>query len=293
MIQGVVIQGIGSFYTVKTPQGELYTLRAKRKLRHQKVTPLIGDEILFSLGDSKEAHGWIEEILPRKNVCLRPPVANLSLLAIVVAPQPQPDFLLIDKLLIYALMQNLRVLLIVNKSDIDSKIFDVIQEQYKSANITCLSVSAVGKQGIEKLRTHLTGETTCFSGQSGVGKSTLLNELLGMEVQTGEISAKILRGKNTTRHSQMYEKDGVCILDTPGFSLLDLQPGMEPITLKNYYPEFQAYHNECRFQPCYHFSEPGCAVLEAVKDNVISEKRMARYHQLLEQCKQLWRERYD
>ena len=149
-----------------------------------------------------------------------------------------------------------------------------------------------GESSLRKLRAQMQGKIACFAGQSGVGKSTLLNALLDLHLQTGEIS-RIERGKHTTRHAQLIETGGLRVMDTPGFSLLEFDQVMNPVELMDYYPEFQPYQGCCRFQPCYHGSEPGCAVIQAAREGKISPARLERYHELLEKTRQLWRERYD
>ena len=136
------------------------------------------------------------------------------------------------------------------------------------------------------------GSLMLVGGEPGVGKSTLLNALLDLHLQTGEIS-RIERGKHTTRHAQLIEAGGLRVMDTPGFSLLEFDQVMDPVELMDYYPEFQPYQGCCRFQPCYHGSEPGCAVIQAAREGKISPARLERYHELLEKTRQLWRERYD
>ncbi len=295
MMKGTIIQGRGGLYTAMDAQGAEYVLRAKKKFRRMKISPLVGDEILFTPGDISDEHGWVEEILPRKSQCLRPPVANVSLLCIVTAPQPAPDWLLVDKLLIFARKQGIRPLLIVNKADTEENNETALlaEEMYRGADTEILSASARDGCGLEKIKARLQGETCCFSGQSGVGKSTLLNALFGLELETGNISQKIQRGKNTTRHTELFQREGVRVIDTPGFSLLEMDEVFDPVLLRDYYPEFAAYQDQCRFSPCYHGSEPGCAVLQAEREGKIHPARMERYHNLLAECRQAWRERYD
>lgn len=295
MMQGTIIRGRGGLYTVMDEQGTEYVLRAKKKFRRMKISPLVGDEITFTPGDISDEHGWVEDILPRKSQCLRPPVANISLLCIVTAPQPAPDWLLVDKLLIFARKQKLRPLLIVNKADTqeNGETAKLASEMYQGADMEILSVSAQSGDGLDALKDRLRGETCCFSGQSGVGKSTLLNALFGLSQETGDISWKIQRGKNTTRHTELFQQDGVRVIDTPGFSLLEMDEVFDPVLLRDYYPEFEPYMDQCRFSPCYHGSEPGCAVLQAEKDGKIHPARLDRYHILLAECRQAWRERYD
>ena len=286
------MRGMGGFYTVVDAQGEQFTLRCKKKFRRMHVSPLVGDEVMFTPGEDEE-HGWLEEILPRSRVCIRPPVANVSLLLISVSPTPAPDMLLIDRLMVRARMQNMKMLLVVTKGDLDDTLADTLREQYAGADVPVYPVCARTGEGLDALREAMRGELCCMAGQSGVGKSTLLNALLDLDLETGEISQKIQRGKNTTRHAELLLKDGLRVLDTAGFSLLELDGGMDPITLKDYYPEFAEHEGACRFTPCYHDREPGCAVTAACEEGKIHPERLARYRELLAEVKTAWRERYD
>ena len=292
MRQGTLVRGFGGFYTVRDAEGQEFTLRCKKKFRRLGLSPLVGDEVLFTPGEGEE-HGWLEEILPRSSQCLRPPVANVSLLLIVVAPVPEPDLLLVDRMMVRARAQGMDMLLVVNKCDLDEGLAQELQAQYAGAQVPVYAVSAESGQGLAALRERMGGRLCCLTGQSGVGKSTLLNALLGLSLETGEISRKIQRGKNTTRHAELLIKDGLRVLDTAGFSLLELDGGMEPVTLKEYYPEFAEYEGKCRFEPCYHDREPGCAVTAACGEGAIHPRRLARYRALLAEVRQAWRERYD
>ena len=292
MKQGTLIRGFGGFYAVRDAEGQEFTLRCKKKFRRLGLSPLVGDEVLFTPGEGEE-HGWLEEILPRSSQCLRPPVANVSLLLIVVAPVPEPDLLLVDRMMVRARAQGMDMLLVVNKCDLDEGLAQELQAQYAGAQVPVYAVSAESGQGLAALRERMGGRLCCLTGQSGVGKSTLLNALLGLSLETGEISRKIQRGKNTTRHAELLVKDGLRVLDTAVFSLLELDGGMEPVTLKEYYPEFAAYEGKCRFEPCYHDREPGCAVTAACGEGAIHPQRLAPYRALLAEVRQAWRERYD
>ena len=294
MTRGVIICGRGGFYTVRAESGEEFTLRAKKKFRRQGISPLVGDRVLFTPGEGEE-DGWLEEILPRQSQCLRPPVANVTLLCVVAAPSPAPDWLLVDKLLIYARKQALTPLLIVNKGDLPGagETLSEARAMYAGAEMEVLPACARQEQGLDAIRQRLSGQVCCFSGQSGVGKSTLLNALFGLNQETGEISRKIQRGKNTTRHAQLFTFGPVQVIDTPGFSLLEMDEVFDPVLLRDYYPEFSPYAGQCRFSPCYHGSEPGCAVLKAAKEGKIDSRRLERYHTLLADYRQAWRGRYD
>jgi len=290
--QGTLIRGMGGFYTAVDGTGEEFTLRCKKKFRRQHISPLVGDEVAFIPGSGEE-HGWLEEILPRHSQCLRPPVANVTLLVVVVAASPEPDLLLVDKMLVRARQQGMHTALVVNKCDLDDSLAPKLRAQYAGAETETYAVSARTGQGLAALREAMRGQLCCFTGQSGVGKSTLLSAMLGLELETGELSEKIQRGKNTTRHAELLMKDGLRVLDTAGFSLLELDETLEPVQLKEYYPEFQAYEGQCRFQPCYHDREPGCAVSAACQKGSISGERLERYRSLLAEVRQTWRERYD
>ena len=288
------MRGIGGFYTVMDDQTYvLHTLRAQGKLRRQRVTPMVGDKVQFTPQVGEE-HGWVEKILPRKNEMKRPPVANIDVVVLVcAAAEPQPDLLLIDRLLLSAAEHHIPAILAVNKADLDPDMAGEIAKQYADAVEASFAISAETGEGIEALREAVRGKIHAFGGQSGVGKSSLINALYGLKLQTGVVSEKILRGKHTTRHCELHEVEGGgMVLDTPGFSLLEL-PLTEPILIKELYPEFQDYEGDCRFAPCAHKSEPDCAVQHAVSEGKIDPSRYKRYCTLFDEMQQRWRERYD
>ena len=290
--RGTLIRGIGSFYTVTDQEHYEYTVRCKKRFRHERITPLVGDEVMFSPGKGDE-HGWLEEILTRKTVCLRPPVANVTMLVIIIAPVPEPDLLLTDRLIARVRGQGIKVLIAVNKSDIDPHFAEKVRMEYTGSKIPVIGVSALKKAGIDMLKDMLLGELSCFTGQSGAGKSTLLNAILGLNLETGDISRKTARGKNTTRHCELIEKDDIRVMDTAGFNLLEPENDLEPEKLKERYPEFSEYEGKCRFRECLHDKEPGCAVREAMENGMISQGRLIRYQSLLEEIRETWRGRYD
>ena len=289
---GTIVKGVGGFYYGRDAAGEVYTLRAKGIFRKRHLTPMVGDHILFTPGSGEE-HGWIEEILPRESMLIRPPVANIRHLLIVLAPQPQPDPLMLDMLLILAFRQGIAPAIAVNKCDLGEELYQQIAREYAALNIPVLKVSAAREEGLEELRALLREGIVCLAGQSGVGKSTLVSAATDLHLETGAISEKIHRGRHTTRHVELLFQGDYCVLDTPGFSLLELWEGLEPITLKDYYPEFAEYEGLCRFQPCYHLSEPGCAVLAAAQRGEIHPARLERYHQILKNVQEAWKKRYD
>lgn len=290
--EGVIVKGVGGLYYARGEDGGTHVLRARGIFRRRHITPMVGDRVRFTPGQGEE-HGWVEEILPRESQLVRPPVANVRYLVIVLAPTPAPDYLLIDTLIAMALRQGIRPALVVNKCDLDGGTYEAVRSDYAGLGAPLLAVSALSGQGMDGLRSLLASGVCCLAGQSGVGKSTLLCAATGLRLQTGEISQKIHRGRHTTRHAELLFSGEYRVLDTPGFSLLELWDGLEPIRLKEYYPEFAPYEGQCRFSPCYHLSEPGCAVLKAARAGEISQARLERYHLLLKKAQEAWRNRYD
>ena len=290
--EGTVLKGVGSFYTVRDAEGNRYTLRCMKKVRRARLSPLPGDQVLFYPGEGEE-HGWLEEILPRKTVCLRPPVANVSRLILVLAPMPEADLLLADRQIARAYGQGMEALIAVNKSELDPDMADRLRAAYAGAGIPVFAVSAKEKTGLEPLREAMKEALCCLTGQSGVGKSTLLNALLDLELETGDLSRKIERGKNTTRHTELIEKDGLRVMDTAGFSLLEAEKALPPEELRSRYPEFVPLEGQCRFRECLHDREPGCAVTAAVAAGRIDPGRVERYRLLLAEAREEWRDRYD
>ena len=291
-MEGSILRGIGSFYTVLCDEdGQEYTLRAQKKLRHQKLTPMVGDRVRFTPGQGEE-NGWLEEIFPRKSMMIRPSVANVDMLMLVVASVPQPDLLLVDKLILRANAGNMTPAICVNKIDLGDDLARQIEREYAGTQLRVFAVSAQTGEGVESLREAMRGKVTCLAGQSAVGKSSLLNRLFGLELETGGLSRKTERGRHTTRRAEMMALDGMFVLDTPGFSLLELEETMEPEAFAQLYPEYNALAGECRFQPCQHDREPGCAVHAAVDQGILSPERWARYRELLGEVREKWKGRY-
>ena len=292
-MQGVILQGIGGFYTARDASGTAYTLRAQGKLRRERMKPKVGDRVELIPGEGEE-HGWICRILPRQNELVRPPVANIDVIVIVVAAAtPDPDLMMVDRLMLNARRAGIAVQLVINKSDLNPDGAADIARQYRGAEVAPLKVCAATGEGLDELRRRLQGRVHALAGQSGAGKSTMINALYGLRLETGDLSRKIDRGKNTTRHSQLIPvAGGGMVLDTPGFSLLESDV-FDPVELKESWPEFAPFEGQCYFQPCYHATEPRCAVLDAVAAGEIDDRRHARYAALLEEMKMRWRNRYD
>ena len=290
---GVILRGIGGQYTVMDEDGAEYTLRAQGKLRHERLSPLVGDCVEFVPGTGDE-EGWLRAILPRCNSLIRPSVANIDEIVLAVAAaSPQADTLLIDRLLIAARRAGISASLCVTKTDLDGDEAQAIAAEYAGAGIPVFQVCAKTGEGVPALRVHLSGKTHAFGGQSGVGKSSLINALYGLELETGSVSRKIERGKHTTRRCELIPVEGGGrVLDTPGFSLLETDL-MEPRELAGYYPEFQPYEGKCYFLSCTHENEPDCAVKQALDGGEIPPGRYERYLILMQEMKERWKNRYD
>lgn len=292
-MQGIILRGIGGFYYALDDAGTVHTLRAQGKLRRERLKPKVGDRVELTPGDDDE-HGWILQILPRRNELVRPPVANIDVIAIVVAAAtPDPDLMLTDRLMLNARRAGIDVRLVINKCDLNPEGAEAIANQYRGAGVEPVMVSAGKGEGLEPLKEILRGKVHALAGQSGAGKSTMINALYGLDMETGDLSRKIERGKNTTRHCELVPVEGGgMVLDTPGFSLLETEL-FDPVELKESWPEFEKYEGQCFFQPCYHATEPRCAVRDAVAEGEIDAERHGRYVALLDEMKQRWRERYD
>lgn len=288
-MQGKIVKGISGFYYVHAAESGIYECKAKGLFRLLKMKPLTGDSVEIAVIDEQEKTGNIEKILPRKNELLRPAVANIDMaLVVFAAASPQPNLNLLDRYLIFMQSAQVPVTICFNKMELaDSGEQKRLAQIYSQCGCPVLFTSVKQQKGICELRRALAEKTTAVSGPSGVGKSSLINLLqpqAGME--TGEISRKIERGKQTTRHTQLIYLDGSAyIMDTPGFSSLYL-PQMEKEELKQFYPEFAPYENECRFLGCSHVSEPDCGVKRAASQGLIHAVRYENYRQLYEELKE-------
>ena len=292
-MEGLILKGVGSFYTVLDAQGEEHVCRARGRFRKESVTPVPGDHVRFLHNPGED--GRIVEILPRRNILTRPAVANVDKLMIVMAASlPRPDLLLVDKLLLQCEQAHITPVLVLNKCDErDEALYASILAQYEKTGYALHAVSAHSGAGLERLREELTGSVCCFAGQSAVGKSSLLNALLPeLSLAVGGLSRKTERGRHTTRHAELWLASGGALVDTPGFSLLDTEM-IEPETLSTLYPEMREHAGECRFAKCLHESEPDCAVKALLQSGMISQERYERYLLILEELKEKRKHKYD
>lgn len=293
-MQGRIIKGVGGFYEVLS-DGSLYTCRARGKFRREGMTPYPGDYVDFTPGSGEELSS-VDKVLPRKNMLRRPAVANVDTLVLVTsARDPVPDLLLLDKLLVSSSGLDVESVLVVNKCDLaDPGEVEALAAQYAGAVSSVLAFSIKTGMGKAELLARLSGRCSCLAGQSGVGKTSILNCLFPeRSLETGIVSERTSRGRHTTRHAELLLiPGGGEVADTPGFSLLEAE-AIEPSELHHRYPEFTPYEGRCRFAGCMHASEPGCAVKQAASDRQISPERLQRYVEILGETRELWRNRYD
>ena len=288
MINGEIIKGIGGFYYVDTENG-LYECRARGIFRKNKITPLVGDRVSISVVDEENKKGVVEEIEERDTELVRPPIANVDKALIVFAiKNPSPNLSLLDRFIVLAEKENLEIVIVFTKVDLDTdgELLGELKDIYEVSGYKVISVSNKLKLNIDKIKEELKENTVVFAGPSGVGKSSLLNEVdKNFELKTGEVSDKIKRGKHTTRHAELLKLEcGGMVADTPGFSSLTLDD-IDESELKEYFIEFDKY-DECRFgSRCIHENEPSCAVKEAVENGDISKKRYESYIQLLNEIR--------
>lgn len=287
-MQGKIIKGIAGFYYVYTAESEIYECKAKGIFRKEKVKPLVGDDVEINILDPAKGIGNICKILPRKNVLLRPAVANVDQALVFFAmAKPNPNLNLLDRFLVSMERREVPVVICFNKRDIAGAGKEAeLREIYQGCGRQLYFVSVQKKEGTDLLMEALQGRTTVVAGPSGAGKSSFINLMYpGAAMETGEVSRKIDRGKHTTRHSELFSLGGdTYLLDSPGFTSLYLQD-MEEVELKDYFTEFREYEQYCRFQGCVHKNEPDCAIKQALAEGKISPVRYKNYIELYEELK--------
>lgn len=286
MSTGIIMKALSGFYYVDPGDGSLIACRARGKFRHQKITPLVGDRVEFT--PLEDRTGMVDEILPRKNEFVRPAVANIEQLVMIVSKAiPVTDPFLIDRMTSLAEGKHCESVICINKCDLEPA--DDLYEIYRSIGFPTVRVSAATGEGIEELSEIIAGKVCAFTGNSGVGKSSILNALEpDFSLSVGEVSEKLGRGRHTTRHVELFRlKNGAVVADTPGFSSFDTDQTeiRKKDALAETFREFRPYLDECRFVGCAHVKEKGCAVREAMKQGKIPPSRHASYVRLYEQAK--------
>lgn len=287
ILDGIIIKGIGGFYYVEAA-GEVYECKARGSFRKKKITPLAGDNVRITVREDRE--NTIDEIFERKNFLIRPPVANIDTLIIISSvKEPVPSLLVIDKLTAIAVDKGIKPCVVFSKSDLADT--SVYEEIYKKAGIAVASVCNKTGEGVDKVKEMIGDGITVFTGNTGVGKSSLLNSIDSrFSLATGEISDKLGRGRHTTREVTLHHVGNGFVADTPGFSSLDIQESSDVIVKENLpfcFPEFSEYLGKCKFSSCSHTVEKGCLILEALNNGMIHEKRHESYVAMYNDVKNL------
>ncbi len=282
--QGLILKGIGGFYYVETSDG-VFECKAKGRFRKEKITPLVGDVVTITVRDGKE--NTIDEISQRKNKLVRPPVANVDKLMIVISvAKPLPNTQVIDKMTLFAEKNNIEPVIVFTKTDLAS--YDEIYDIYKTTGYSLYTFSSLDNKGLEKITEELKGCVTAFTGNSGVGKSTLINALNGNDnIKTGEISDKLGRGRHTTRQAEIFHVAEGLVIDTPGFSSIDFVDDNILLSedIQYYFKEFNEYIGQCKFTGCAHIGEKGCVICEKVQKGIISPSRHNSYVSMYNELK--------
>ena len=288
-MQGKIIKGIAGFYYVYAEGLGEVECKVKGVFRSRNEKPLVGDNVELTVLDEEKKTGNIVRILERRNALIRPAAANIDQAVVVfAAADPQPNRNLLDRFLVMMEREGIDTVICINKQDLNEEEAQSMKLAYESAGYDVCVTSLLAGEGAEEIRKRLTGKTTVLAGPSGVGKSTLTNRIHPeAEMETGSVSDKIRRGKHTTRHTELiYVEKDTFLMDTPGFSSFYI-PDMEKEELKEYFPEFTEYADECRFGGgCVHIGEPDCAVKQALAEGKIDKERYENYRLLYEELKQ-------
>ena len=286
---GKIIKGIAGFYYVHCADHQIYECKAKGIFRNKKIKPLVGDNVEITVLNTDPPEGNIDRILERKSELIRPAVANIDQALVVFAIQdPEPNLNLLDRFLVMMETSGIPVTIAFNKIDLaDEAMMDRYRKIYEPAGYPVMFLSTYEDSGIHQIREFLKGKTTALAGPSGVGKSSLTNQILPeAQMETGSISEKIKRGKHTTRHSELFCLDtDTYLMDTPGFSSMFVED-MEPQELKEYFPEFAPFEDECKFLDCVHIGEKICGVKQAVEQEKISKSRYENYRLFYQELKE-------
>ncbi len=285
-VEGIILKSIGGFYYVEAAEA-IYECKARGNFRKKGVKPVAGDRVIITVPES--GYCALEEVLPRKNSIIRPPLANIDMLVIVVSTcDPSPNTLIIDKMTACAVSKGIEPVIVISKCDLSAP--DTIVGLYSLSGIKTIKFSSTDNRGLDEIRKLLNNKVTAFTGNSGVGKSTLLNALFpDLNLATAEISEKLGRGRHTTRSVELFKAEGGYVADTPGFSTVDLEryDVIDKDELKFAFPEFEDYLDNCRFTSCSHTCEKGCAIVEAVLQGKISSSRHQSYVTMYNEVKDL------
>ena len=286
---GTIVKAISSFYYVEA-ENKIYETKVRGNLRYNNIELVTGDRVDIEVLDEENRKGVIFKSHKRSNLMKRPPVANITQAILVFSVKsPDPNLSLIDRFLITAMKEHVEIIICFNKIDLDDeKLIESLKANYSAAGYPIVPVSAETGYNVETLRAYLRDNTTIVAGPSGAGKSTLINQLVkDAKLKTGEVSEKIGRGRHTTRYTELIKLDeNSFIADSPGFSSIDISD-IEERDLKEYFPEFYEYDEQCRFgSKCIHEKEPDCRVKEAVEQGLIAERRYASYLQLLNEIRE-------
>lgn len=293
-MQGLIIENISNLYKIKT-ETKIYEANARGKFKKEEIAPVVGDKVNIEILDEETNKAIIEEILLRETYIKRPKMANITQIILVVSSKnPKPDLLLLDKQLAFAEYLNIKPIIVLNKTDLDKKQeFEEIENTYMKIGYTVIKTEAKNLKGIKELKQLLKNNISAFSGNSGVGKSTLINAIFSNEItQEGEISQRNKRGRNTTTSTKLYEiNENTYIADTPGFSTFDISE-IEYRELDKYFKEFKQVLGNCEFVGCTHIKEENCGIKQAIKQGKIDEARYERFCKIYNELREIDRYKY-
>jgi ribosome biogenesis GTPase len=290
-MKGLIVKGIAGFYYVKAEDDNVYQCKARGVFKKDGITPTVGDDVEIDV--QPDGDGFLTKVYPRKNIFIRPPIANVDTIVVVVAAaNPEPSFQIIDKFLVMAEREHVNIVLCINKIDLaDDEILKKFHDIYDNIYETHY-ISAKAGEGVSKLEQSLSGGRFALAGPSGVGKSTLVNALCGAGMETGEVSRKTGRGKQTTRHTEIFTlRSGGMIFDTPGFTSFKVLEA-DADELQHLYPEMQPYLGACRYDNCKHLKEPGCTVRDAAEAGKIHPSRYESYVYQMNEISERERKKY-
>lgn len=287
-MQGLIIENISNLYKIKSGNN-IYEAVARGKFKNENITPVVGDNVEIDITDEENKKAVIEKILDRKIYVKRPKIANITQMVFVLSSKdPKPDILMLDKQLAFAEFLGVKSIIVLNKTDLDNKKqFEEIKKDYEKIGYKVIETQAKEGIGVDELKEKLKGNINVFSGNSGVGKSTLINAIFKDKItQEGEISKKNKKGKNTTTYIKLYEIDkNTYIADTPGFSTFDISE-IKSKELCNFFKEFKKYIKDCEYIGCTHIKEENCGIKRALEDGKITESRYQNFCKIYEDLKE-------